>query len=338
MTTILLMVVLFVLLIFPHELGHFIVARLCNVQVNEFSFGMGPVIFKKQGKETQYSIRAIPVGGFCAMEGEDTEEAGDNPRAFNNKRGWQKILILLAGAAMNIFIAFVVMIFVSGIGGIITNTLAGVTPGGPAELAGIRAGDVVIAVEEYETDTWSDVINALDIVMEKDEPVDITVKRGSEKLTFSMLPMVNEEGRRMVGIEAEISHKPGTAIKSAAIATGEMFTTIFRSLKDLIHSENVLEQVSGPVGIAMAVEETSSYGFMYYLYLVAMISVNLAIFNLLPFPALDGGRIIFVIIRAITGKAISDKAEGIVHMIGMAFLIGLAIIVTGSDILKLFGR
>ena len=285
---------------------------------------MGPVIFKKQGKETQYSIRAIPVGGFCAMEGEDTEEAGDNPRAFNNKRGWQKILILLAGAAMNIFIAFVVMIFVSGIGGIITNTLAGVTPGGPAELAGIRAGDVVIAVEEYETDTWSDVINALDIVMEKDEPVDITVKRGSEKLTFSMLPMVNEEGRRMVGIEAEISHKPGTAIKSAAIATGEMFTTIFRSLRDLIHSENVLEQVSGPVGIAMA--------------LVAMISVNLAIFNLLPFPALDGGRIIFVIIRAITGKAISDKAEGIVHMIGMAFLIGLAIIVTGSDILKLFGR
>ena len=184
MTTILLMVVLFVLLIFPHELGHFIVARLCDVQVNEFSFGMGPVIFKKQGKETQYSIRAIPVGGFCAMEGEDTEEAGDNPRAFNNKRGWQKILILLAGAAMNIFIAFVVMIFVSGIGGIITNTLAGVTPGGPAELAGIRAGDVVIAVEEYETDTWSDVINALDIVMEKDEPVDITVKRGREKLTF----------------------------------------------------------------------------------------------------------------------------------------------------------
>ena len=334
--TILLMVILFVLLIFPHELGHFIVARLCDVQVNEFSFGMGPVLFKKQGKETQYSIRAIPVGGFCAMEGEDTEEAGDNPRAFNNKKWWQKILILLAGAAMNILIAFIVMIFVSAIGGIITNRLAAVSPGGPAELAGIRAGDTVIAVEDMETDTWSDVVNALDIATKKDGPVSVTVKRGSEEITFQMAPMVNEEGRRIVGIEAEISHRPGTAIKSAAIATGEMFTAIFKSVRDLIHSENVLEQVSGPVGIAQAVGETSSYGAMYYLYLVAMISVNLAIFNLLPFPALDGGRIIFVIIRAITGKAISDKAEGIVHMIGMAVLIGLAIIVTGSDILKLF--
>ena len=334
--TILLMVILFVLLIFPHELGHFIVARLCDVQVNEFSFGMGPVLFKKQGKETQYSIRAIPVGGFCAMEGEDTEEAGDNPRAFNNKKWWQKILILLAGAAMNILIAFIVMIFVSAIGGIITNRLAAVSPGGPAELAGIRAGDTVIAVEDMETDTWSDVVNALDIATKKDGPVSVTVKRGSEEITFQMAPMVNEEGRRIVGIEAEISHRPGTAIKSAAIATGEMFTAIFKSVRDLIHSENVLEQVSGPVGIAQAVGETSSYGAMYYLYLVAMISVNLAIFNLLPFPALDGGRIIFVIIRAITGKAISDKAEGIVHMIGMAVFIGLAIIVTGSDILKLF--
>ena len=334
--TIVLMVVLFVLLIFPHELGHFIAARLCNVQVNEFAFGMGPVIFKKQGKETQYSIRAIPVGGFCAMEGEDTEEAGDNPRAFNNKKWWQKIFILLAGATMNILIAFVIMIFVSGIGGIVTNRLAAVMPGGPAEVAGIRAGDVIVAVEEIETDTWSEVVDAIDEKTKTSDVIAITVERDGEKKTFEMPSMVNEEGRRIVGIEAEISHSPGNAIKSAAIATGEMCTAIFKSLRDLIHSENVLEQVSGPVGIAQAVGETSSYGFMYYLFLVAMISVNLAIFNLLPFPALDGGRIIFVIIRAITGKAISDKAEGIVHMIGMAFLIGLAILVTGSDILKLF--
>lgn len=336
--TILLMVVLFVILIFPHELGHFIAARACNVQVNEFSFGMGPVIFKKQGKETQYSIRAVPVGGFCAMEGEDTEEAGDNPRAFNNKKWWQKIIILLAGATMNIFIAFVVMTIVAGVGGIITNRLAGVSPGGPAELAGIRAGDVVVAVEEIETNTWSDVVDALDKSIKIGEPVSITVSRNGEKMTFQMNAVVNEEGRRVVGIEAEISHSPGNAIKSGLIATGEMCTAIFKSLRDLIHSENVLEQVSGPVGIAQAVGETTSYGFMYFLYLVAMISVNLAIFNLLPFPALDGGRIIFVVIRAITGKAITDKAEGIVHAVGMAVLLGLAVIVTGSDIIKLFNR
>ncbi|MBQ7245884.1 MAG: RIP metalloprotease RseP [Firmicutes bacterium] len=336
--TLVLMIVLFVLLIFPHELGHFLAARACNVQVNEFSFGMGPVIFKKQGKETQYSIRAVPVGGFCAMEGEDTEDAGDNPRAFNNKKWWQKIFILLAGATMNILIAFVVMIFVSGIGGIITTKLAAVSPGGPADIAGVMAGDIVIAVEEEETDTWGEVVNALDIAMKNEDPVSITVKRNGEVLSFTMPYMVNEEGRRVVGIEAEISHSPGTAIKSAAIATGEMFTVIVKSLRELLHSENVLEQVSGPVGIAQEVGKTTSYGFMYYLYLVAMISVNLAIFNLLPFPALDGGRIIFVIIRAITGKAISDKVEGIVHMVGMVFLIGLAIIITGSDLFKLFTR
>lgn len=334
--TILLMVVLFVLLIFPHELGHFIAARACNVQVNEFSFGMGPVILKKQGKETQYSIRAVPIGGFCAMEGEDTEEAGDNPRAFNNKKWWQKIIILLAGAAMNIFIAFVVMTFVSGIGGIVTNRLAGVTPGGPAELAGIRAGDVIVAVEEAETETWGAVVTALDNSSKDGGPISITVDREGEKMVFSMTPVLNDEGRRIVGIEAEISHSPGIALKSGAKATLEMFTAIFGAFRDLLHSENVLEQVSGPVGIAQAVGETTSYGFMYFLYLVAMISVNLAIFNLLPFPALDGGRIIFVIIRAITGKAISDKAEAIVHAVGMGALILLAIIVTGSDILKLF--
>ena len=334
--TILLMVVLFVLLIFPHELGHFIAARACNVQVNEFSFGMGPVILKKQGKETQYSIRAVPIGGFCAMEGEDTEEAGDNPRAFNNKKWWQKIIILLAGAAMNIFIAFVVMTFVSGIGGIVTNRLAGVTPGGPAELAGIRAGDVIVAVEEAETETWGAVVTALDNSSKDGGPISITVDREGEKIVFSMTPVLNDEGRRIVGIEAEISHSPGIALKSGAKATLEMFTAIFGAFRDLLHSENVLEQVSGPVGIAQAVGETTSYGFMYFLYLVAMISVNLAIFNLLPFPALDGGRIIFVIIRAITGKAISDKAEAIVHAVGMGALILLAIIVTGSDILKLF--
>lgn len=336
--TIILMILLFVILIFPHELGHFIAARACNVQVNEFSFGMGPVILKKQGKETQYSIRAIPIGGFCAMEGEDTEDAGDNPRAFNNKKWWQKIIILLAGAAMNIFIAFIVMTLVAGIGGILTNRLSAVTPGGPAETAGIMAGDVIIAIEEETTDTWGKVVHAIDATKDKEEPIRVTVDRSGEVLNFNITPAVNSEGRWVIGIESEISHGAGTAIKAGAVTTVELCTAIFDSLKSLIHSENVLNEVSGPVGIAQAVGETTSLGWFYYMYLVAMISVNLAIFNLLPFPALDGGRIIFVAIRAVTGKAISDKAEGIVHAVGMVVLIMLAIVVTGSDILKLFNR
>lgn len=337
MLTVLLMILLFVFLIFPHELGHFIAAKAFGVQVNEFAFGMGPKLISKQGKETLYSIRAIPIGGYCAMEGEDTEEAGDNPRAFNNKKWWQKIIILLAGAAMNVFIAFLALTIIAGIGGVITNTLSKVPEGGPAYEAGLLPGDTIVKVDEVTTDTWADVVNTLDERMADGSTVAITVERDGAEQTFEVIPRQNENGDYKIGIEASIERAPGPAIKNGFIATKNLIGALFGALGDIFSSGNVMEQVSGPIGMVEVVSETSSQGGLYFVYLVAVISLNLALFNLLPLPALDGGRIIFVIIRLITGRAISDTVEGRVHAVGMVFLIVFAIVVAGNDILKLIG-
>ena len=338
LVTIILLVILFVFLIFPHELGHFIAAKICDVKVNEFAFGMGPAIYQKQGDETLYSIRAVPLGGYCALEGEDTEEANDDPRSFSNKKWWQKIIILLAGAGMNVFIAFLAFCLYAGISGAATNTLSEVTPGGPADKAGIMAGDTIIAVEEIETDNWYEVYDALDASLKGEEPVELTVKRGSEVQTYTMVPELTEEGTYKIGITAGISHSPILAIKNGGSLTVNITKGLFGALKGLFQTENVLEEVSGPIGMAQVVSETRTYGGSFFLYILGIISLNLAIFNLLPFPALDGGRIIFVFIRLFTGKAISDKVESVVHTIGFAVLIFLAIIISGSDIMKLLGR
>ena len=334
MMTLILVVLLFVLLIFPHELGHFIAAKACGVKVNEFSFGMGPVLLSKKGEETLYSLRMIPIGGFCAMEGEDTQESDDNPRAFNNKRWWQKIIILLAGVTMNVLIAFLALTIASGVSGTPTNTLETVSEGGPAYQVGIEAGDKVVMVGDTPTSDWTEVYTALQEQMSPGEAIRITVERNGEKLTFEPVP-VDSEGRLVIGIVAKVEHSFIRAVSDGASSTLVLAGSLFDSVKSIIHSGNVLEEVSGPVGVVQVVSEASSYGLSYYLFLLALISLNLALFNLLPFPALDGGRIVFVIIRMITGKAISDKTEAIVHAAGMVVLIALALVVTGNDILKL---
>ena len=338
MLTAILMIILFVFLIFPHELGHFIAAKANGVKVNEFAFGMGPAIYQKQGKETLYSIRAIPVGGYCSMEGEDTEEAGDDPRAFNNKAWWQKIIILLAGAAMNVFIAFLALTLVAGIGGSVTTTLGDVTEGGPAAEAGLIPGDKILAVNSQATPEWYDVISVLDEAMAGGKEVAITVKRGRAEETFQMTPKLNSDGEYKIGIEAKVSHNAFLAIKNGAVGTKDLIGALYGALVGLFKTENALEQVSGPIGMVQVVSETRNFGGLYYLYLLAVISLNLAVFNLLPLPALDGGRIIFVFIRMITGEAISDSVEGKVHAIGLAVLLALAAIVAGNDILKLIGH
>ncbi len=336
MLTVILVIVLFVALIFPHELGHFLMARACRVQVNEFALGMGPAIFKKQGKETLYSIRAVPIGGFTAMEGEDTEEAGDNPRAFNNKKWWQKILILIAGAAMNVFIAFIALTVFCGVSGQATRTIESAVDGGPAAEAGLRAGDEIVAINGNRVKDWNNVSSELAKVSSADESVEVTVDRDGETLNFTIVPERSDDNRYVIGITSHVSHNVFIAVKNGAQSTVNLFRLLFKSIGDLFKTDNALDQVSGPVGIVKIVDESVQYGAMYYLYIVALISLNLAMINLLPLPALDGGRIIFVVIRLVTGKAISDKVERRVHAAGMIFLLLLAIVVTFNDVLRLF--
>ena len=339
MLTAILVIFLFLLMIFPHELGHFLVAKACDVQVNEFALGMGPAIWKKQKGETLYALRLVPIGGFCAMEGEDSgDDTQGNPRAFNNKVWWKRILILLAGAAMNVFVAYVIMTGLSVISGFPTTTLEAVQEGMPAAEAGLMAGDKIISIEGRDVDSWSDVTTILNEEAEEGKSINIVVERGYVDVeSFDLVPTKSEEGRVLIGIESHISHNFFKGIANGFTSTIALAGDIFSSFKMLFQVNNPLEQVSGPVGIVQVVNETRSYGGYFFFYLVALISVNLAIINLLPLPALDGGRIIFVIIRLITGKAVTDKIEGVVHAAGMILLIAFMLFITWNDISKLFG-
>ena len=245
--TIFLVILLFVILIFPHELGHFVAAKLCGVQVNEFAFGMGPVILKKQGKETLYSIRAFPVGGFCAMEGEDTEEATENPRAFNNKSWWKKIIILVAGAAMNIIIAFLVMIFAAVYMGTPTTTINSVTDGGAASMAGIQAGDKIVRVSDSRVDSWEEFVGCMQKEIKADKTISITVERNGNEKTFSLSPQRQKNGKYVIGVISKQRHNLFIGMKNGMASTVKMTKALFESFKMLFTSKEAINQVSGPV-------------------------------------------------------------------------------------------
>ncbi len=333
MLTAILTILLFLILITPHEFGHFIVAKLCGVQVNEFAIGMGPAIWQKQKGETLYSIRAIPLGGYNAMEGENEES--DNPRAFNNKSVPQKLAVLFAGAGMNVIVAIILLSFSISASGIVMQPLELVREGSPAEAAGLQAGDTITAINGTPTDSWSDVVTGID-GCEAGVPMEVEVRRGKETFTTTLVPEIGEDGRTVIGIQATISHSVLLGFRYGVPATWEMNKLMLESFVSMFRNGVSKDDVSGPVGIVTLVNETSQYGISSFLYLAALISLNLAIINLLPFPALDGGRIIFVIIRKITGNMITDKIEGYVHMVGMVLLLTLFLFITWNDISRLF--
>ncbi len=329
--TVIYAVILFVMLIFPHELGHFTVAKAVGVKVNEFAFGMGPAIFQRQKGETLYSIRLIPIGGYCAMEGENEES--ESSRAFNNKPVWAKISVLLAGSAMNVLIAILAMTLVMGYIGTATTTIDEVQTGTPAYEAGLLSEDKVLSVNGTPIEKWNDIAAAIG---SGEDRLSITVERNGEEETFEMTPEKTEDGRYIIGVTSKVSHNALTAVSNGAKGTWSMTKGMFSALAQLVSGEVSTDELSGPVGIVSLVSETKNYGMIYFGYLVALISLNLALMNMLPLPALDGGRIIFVIIRKITGKMISDNLEGKIHGAGMILLFGFMIFVTWNDITRLF--
>ena len=341
MKTAILAILLFCIMIFPHELGHFIAARRVGVKVNEFAFGMGPAIWKKQGPETLYSIRLFPVGGFCAMEGED--EDSNEPRAFGNKKPWQKIVVLAAGSFMNIICAIVIMSLVIGIMGFTTTVVGQVTEDLPAKAAGILEGDKLLKIDDTEIEQWTDVSKALQA--SGGEEVVVTLARDKQVETVSVVPQLTEgvdaQGNPaqgyVLGVTCKISHNPFMAVVDGAQSTWNMTKMMFSALGQLFTGEAGVDELSGPVGMINMVSQTTEYGFWYYGFLTALICVNLAIINLLPLPALDGGRIIFVIYTMITGKTVSEKVEGAIHMVGMVLLLALMVFVTMNDITRIFG-
>ncbi|PWM64583.1 MAG: RIP metalloprotease RseP [Eubacteriales Family XIII. Incertae Sedis bacterium] len=322
---------IFCLLIFFHELGHFTLAKLCGVKVNEFALGMGPAVLKKQKGETLYSLRAFPIGGFCAMEGED--EDSEDERAFNKKAAWQKALIVVAGAAMNLLVAIVIMSAISFYVGTSTTTIDTVQDGLPAQAAGIESGDTIIAINGITVSEWRDVYTFISESDGETIRITLTDADGSER-TVATETVADADGRRIIGITPTTERHLISSVKTGVQNTWALGASMLDVLKGLFTGGVSASELSGPVGIVAVVNDTASRGFIYIAYLTALISLNLAIMNMLPFPALDGGRFVFIIIRAVTGKAITDEIEGKVHFAGILVLLALMLYVTWNDIVK----
>ena len=332
MLTAIIAILMFALLIFVHEGGHCVAAKACGIQVNEFALGMGPLLIKRKWGETEYSLRLIPIGGYCAMEGEDEES--ENPRAFNNKEAWKKAVVIVAGPAMNVVLALFLMIGVMYAIGMPTTTIGNLQADGPAYNAGIEVGDTIVAIDGKDVSTWDDVGEYIE---NGGDTVTITVDRDGKTLDLSMTPTTAEDdGRKIVGIVAESEHNIGYAIKEGPAATWTLTKQMYLIFKQLFTGEVSAKDLSGPVGIVYIVNQTAKTGLINVIYLIALISLNLAVVNLLPFPALDGGRLVFVIIRKLTGKMITDRMEAMVNYLGLLCLLALMVFVTWQDILRFF--
>ncbi len=329
--TIIYAIIIFCLLIFVHELGHFIAAKLCGVKVNAFAVGMGPAFWKKQKGETEYSLRIFPVGGFCAMEGEDEES--EDERAFNKKPAWQRAIVLAAGSFMNLLTAIILMIIIAFWQGEATNTIETVIDGSPAFEAGIKAGDEVLFIDETKIEEWSDLQSA--VGENQGEPVQVTVLRDGQELEFSAIPEYDEQaGRSKIGIAPEMKRNPVTAVGRGVQSTWDMTVMMYDIIVKLFTGDVSAKELSGPVGIVYVVNDSAKAGIIYVVYLAALLSLNLAVMNLLPFPALDGGRLLFLLIRKVTGRRVTDEMEGKIHFVGIMLLFALMIYVTWNDIVR----
>ena len=324
-------------LVIPHEWGHMIVARMCGVRIKEFSVGMGPLIFKKQKGDTQYSLRLLPLGGYCMMEGE--EEAVDSPTSYSSKSYPQKIAILLAGVTMNIIIAIVVVSVALWISGALTNTLESVVPDSPAAQAGLEAGDTIVAINGKDTPEWADVVEGIDSYKEGDAPLEITYERGGKEATASVTPEYNEERKAfMVGINSKVTHNFFKTAVHGPAATWQLNAAMLSGFRMLFTGQLTKDDVAGPVGLVRVVDQASDYGIVPYLTLLALVSLNLAFFNLLPIPGLDGGKIFFIFLKIISGGRITDDMEYKATLAGVALLLLLFVLITVNDVMNLFGN
>lgn len=331
-------VLLFLVLIVIHEFGHFIAAKLMGVRVNEFALGMGPKLIKWGKRETKYSINLLPIGGYCAMEGED-ESSGDE-RAFCNKKPWRRFLIVVMGAVFNLILGLIlVAITLIPQERFTTTTVAEFREDAVSVQHGLQAGDEIIEVDGRTIFTTYDLSYAFSNV--DDGAIDITVIRNGEEVELKNVKFASEEIEGMNYLTVDfavfgeektftsfISHTFDTAISYCAV--------VYRSLIDLITGRYGISAMSGPVGVTAAIGSIAKQSLMSLIPIMALITINLGLFNLLPLPALDGGRLIFIVYEMLFRKPIPQKYEAVVHAVGMILLLTFMALITFKDIYVLF--
>ena len=342
-------IIIFGILIAIHEFGHFTAAKLCGVKVEEFAIGMGPALFKKQKGETVYALRILPIGGFCAMAGEDEES--DDPRAFTNQGFWKKFVILCAGSFMNLVLGIVlILIMYAGAQAFVTPTIDHFMDGCPYEgTEAMQAGDTFYSIDGQRIYLVSDVSSFL---MRGDGVYDIVMLRDGENVELKDFALTTKtyaeyanEGPKYGFVFGYTEATFGTKLEYTWNTTLEFSRLVWLGLGDLINGKVGLKDMSGPVGIVDMMNEVGQQAESAkaaadnLLYISAFIAVNLAIMNMLPIPALDGGRvflmIVTVIIEAVSRKKLDPKYEGYIHLGGMALLLGLMALVMYNDIAKL---
>ncbi|MDY3868656.1 MAG: RIP metalloprotease RseP [Pyramidobacter sp.] len=326
-----------------HEFGHYFSAVVCGVKVHEFSFGMGPLLWQKHGRRNAWSLRAFPVGGFVRLGGMEEEEDGETVppgMAFNEKSPWQRLWILAAGAINNILLVVVlasVLLLTRGIMDLSTSTVGQLIPGYPAEAAGLQTGDVIQKINGVSVYDWDSMTRQIRSEGANGAALTLEVVRSGTPLTLTMNTKSEKEGEPpLIGIQPHIKKLSLLeALQGSLSYTFHMSMAMLRGLKEIfLHPSSA--DVAGPVGIAAMAGQAARQGWASLLSFLAIISLNLGIINLLPFPALDGGRIVFVLGEIITGRNVSEQLEGKIHFIGIIVLIGLILLITWQDVMKLF--
>lgn len=335
-------IIIFAVLIFVHELGHFIAAKALGVKVLEFALGMGPKILSKKWGETVYSLRLFPIGGFCSMEGEDEEV--NSERSFSSKKPLPRLIVLISGAAMNILLGFVLLVSLTATSKTyVEPVVSQVVNESAAQEAGLKPDDEIIRVNGRTVHIMEDFSWELSNNKNADGTLNLTVRNNGEKREISVTPK-EIDGKMTYGILLDSSDNSFfNTLKISFYRTGFYSRVIVDSLIDLVTGKASFSQVSGPVGIVheigTAVEtarETGLEGIKTLVSLTILLTINLGVFNLLPLPALDGGRILFVIIEMIRKKPIPIEKEAIVHFIGIVLLLGLSVIIAFKDIFTIW--
>ncbi len=331
MQTLLAAIFVFGLLILAHELGHYFVARKTGVRVLELAIGFGPKLIGWTRNNIDYSLRAVPLGGFCRMLGEDPEEAGQ-ANSFPKQSIPVRAAVLLAGSVMNLVLAvvvfFIVFFFLVGVPGD-TSELGYIVEDSPAEEAGLQPGDQIKSIDGEPVEEWDDVLAAISVKPE--EKVHLEVERNDTVTEYRIeTESEPETGRGIIGIGPQMQR---FSFISSLQSSFEQFAMFIFAIYEAFFGDAPLD-VAGPVGIVHTIGEVAQVGFANLLILTGLISINLGIINLLPIPALDGGRLLFLIIEAIRGRPIEPEKEGLVHFIGFALLITLILMVTYQDIIR----